>query len=595
MSLTQGSVVDLINETKDSTVFHPTVQVIDIRKIAGTGADRYRVIISDGRFYAQSMLTTQLNSLVEENKLQKNAIVKLNEYICNKVGVRKIVIILKMDISIPQADKIGDPIPIEKANTAQAPMPNQGSGYNPGAPQSTSSRPMARAPDVGYTPIMALNPYQNRWKLKARVANKAPIKEWSNARGQGKLFSMELVDSSGDDIRCTFFKEAVDAYYTRLEKGKVYTFQNGRLKIGNPKYNNCKSEYEITFGMDVQIEGPFEDQQIRSLVYKITKISNLANINPDTSGLVDICGVITTDGGLNELTSKAGKELKKRELTVVDDSGSSINVTLWGKKAEVSPDTFANNPTVLFKGTRLGDYGGRSLSTYDSTVMMLNSDLPEATNLKAWWESQGSTQTFAQLSEGRSGSTDRTGLEWRKTVNTIKVENMGSVDDGKGGMKPTYINTKAYLTFLKKERWCYPSDPVSMKKLIEPGYEGGKWRNEQEDKEYDEPVWRYLAYMQVADHTGAQWCTAFGDKALPIFNGLSANDLKKMEQNDPIEFRNTFERILFKQMEITLQMKTETYNDETRTKCNIFRVNPVKFADENKKLIDGIQKSMELP
>ena len=72
MSLTQGYVVDLINETKDSTVFHPTVQVIDIRKIAGTGADRYRVIISDGRFYAQSMLTTQLNSLVEENKLQKN-------------------------------------------------------------------------------------------------------------------------------------------------------------------------------------------------------------------------------------------------------------------------------------------------------------------------------------------------------------------------------------------------------------------------------------------------------------------------------------------------------------------------------------------
>ena len=68
-----------------------------------------------------------------------------------------------------------------------------------------------------------------------------------------------------------------------------------------------------------------------------------------------------------------------------------------------------------------------------------------------------------------------------------------------------------------------------------------------------------------------------------------------MEQNDPIEFRNTFERILFKQMEITLQMKTETYNDETRTKCNIFRANPVKFADENKKLIDGIQKYIELP
>ena len=96
-----------------------------------------------------------------------------------------------MDIIAPEGNKIGEPIAIEKAGSAQAPMPNQGSGYNPSAPQSGA--PVARAPDVGYTPIMALNPYQNRWKLKARVANKAPIKEWSNARGSGKLFSLNLL------------------------------------------------------------------------------------------------------------------------------------------------------------------------------------------------------------------------------------------------------------------------------------------------------------------------------------------------------------------------------------------------------------------
>ena len=54
---------------------------------------------------------------------------------------------------------------------------------------------------------MALNPYQYRWKIKARISSKAPIKTWSNARGEGKLFSAELVDSSGDDIRCTFWGE----------------------------------------------------------------------------------------------------------------------------------------------------------------------------------------------------------------------------------------------------------------------------------------------------------------------------------------------------------------------------------------------------
>ena len=178
-----------------------------------------------------------------------------------------------------------------------------------------------------------------------------------------------------------------------------------------------------------------------------------------------------------------------------------------GEKAQLPGDTFANNPTVLFKGVRLGDYGGRSISTTFSTVMLLNSDLPEPSNMKAWWESSGSTQSFLQLSEGRTGGgVDRSGIEWLKTVSSIKEENMGSVDDGKGGMKPSYINTKAYINFLKKERWCYPSDPVSMKKLIEPGYAGGKWRNEVEDKEYDEPVWRYWPTCKLQTmllHSGA--------------------------------------------------------------------------------------------
>ena len=43
---------------------------------------------------------------------------KLSEYICNNVQARKIVIILKVEIVTAEADKIGEPIPIEKANSA---------------------------------------------------------------------------------------------------------------------------------------------------------------------------------------------------------------------------------------------------------------------------------------------------------------------------------------------------------------------------------------------------------------------------------------------------------------------------------------------
>ena len=57
----------------------------------------------------------------------------------------------------------------------------------PSMPQSTQSSQSA------ILPICSLNPYQNRWTIKARVTNKSDIRRWSNARGDGHLFSMDLV------------------------------------------------------------------------------------------------------------------------------------------------------------------------------------------------------------------------------------------------------------------------------------------------------------------------------------------------------------------------------------------------------------------
>jgi replication factor A1 len=56
-------------------------------------------------------------------------------------------------------------------------------------------------------PIKSLNPYQNRWVIRARVTSKSAIREYNNARGPGKLFSVDLIDSSGDEIRATAFNE----------------------------------------------------------------------------------------------------------------------------------------------------------------------------------------------------------------------------------------------------------------------------------------------------------------------------------------------------------------------------------------------------
>ena len=55
-----------------------------------------------------------------------------------------------------------------------------------------------------------------RWVIKARVTSKSPVRTWSNAKGEGKLFSMDLVDESGE-IRVTAFKEQCDKFYDLIE------------------------------------------------------------------------------------------------------------------------------------------------------------------------------------------------------------------------------------------------------------------------------------------------------------------------------------------------------------------------------------------
>ena len=52
--------------------------------------------------------------------------------------------------------------------------------------------------------------------------------------------------------------------------------------------------------------------------------------------MVDIMGVIKDVGEIAEIVSQklGGKVLRKRDLTIYDDSNSEIRLTLWNEKAE---------------------------------------------------------------------------------------------------------------------------------------------------------------------------------------------------------------------------------------------------------------------
>jgi replication factor A1 len=185
--------------------------------------------------------------------------------------------------------------------------------------------------------LKALLIFFHSWTIKARITSKGEMRRWSNARGEGTLFSIDLLDSAGGEIRATFFKEACEKWFPILEEQQVYTFSGGRLKVGDRKFSTIKNDYELTFDANSEIKPVANDSEIKSMNYNFVKIATIAN--KEVNATVDILAIVRSATDCTELisTKLGGKVLHKRDLVLYDDSGFDIRLTLWGEKAQVCP------------------------------------------------------------------------------------------------------------------------------------------------------------------------------------------------------------------------------------------------------------------
>ncbi|XP_075977979.1 replication protein A 70 [Anticarsia gemmatalis] len=577
----------------------PIMQVLGSKKIQGSGAnERFRLLVSDGKHsHSFAMLATQLNDRLISGELSDYSVVQIDRFVTSLLkntgkGEKRVMIILDITIVAPGSEvgkKLGNPETWTEESGSSAPAPAAPSPAPRNAapalkPQITSVAPANLDSSMLSSqmthPIASLSPYQNKWVIKARVMNKSAIRTWNNARGEGKLFSMDLCDESGE-IRATAFKNECDKFYDMIQIDKVYYISRCQLKTANKQYTSLKNDYEMTFTANTVVaECMDDDSSMPTVKYDFMPINDIGGKSPDT--LLDVVGVCKSAADLHELTAKnTGKLLKKREVTLVDNSGGAIVLTMWGDEAERFEGT--THPVIAVKGARLAEFNGsKSLSCLASTMIRMNPDLPEAHKLRGWYDNGGADMEIVNIS-ARAGGYSGGSNEWI-TFSDAEARQLGSGDKG------DYFSLLGVLTLTYSDNAVYKACPQEQcnKKLVDN--ENGTFRCEKCNREYPNYKYRILLAANVSDPTGDQRVTAFNESA-EMMLGLKAEEIGRMFEYDKTAYTQAFEEIKFKTFVFKFRTKMETYNDEARLKTTVMNLQPIDYKDANAKLIANI-KSM---
>jgi replication factor A1 len=213
-----------------------------------------------------------------------------------------------------------------------------------------------------YTPIKSLNTFLFDWKIKARVTKKHAKKTWKNAKGEGQILNIELIDTQGSQILATFFNDLANKYDDELKENGVYLMSNGTIKIANQKYTSIKNDYCIVFDRNSEIAEVPDDENIKQQGFCFVTIDEINEF--EQSRTVDTIGIITSVGQVSNFQPKNGGPSKdKRTLQIADESSLAIQVTLWGKNA--TKLELREGAVLAIRGARVSDYGGKTLNSGD--------------------------------------------------------------------------------------------------------------------------------------------------------------------------------------------------------------------------------------
>ncbi|CAJ0871873.1 5093_t:CDS:10 [Entrophospora sp. SA101] len=422
-------------------------------------------------------------------------------------------------------------LPLTQQPRPPQPSQQQSRIFNQPLPQMSQSSQMMQQPPINQhdfsrpvpssaiLEIKQINPFNTHFTIKAFVVYKSEIKQWSNNRGQGRLFNVTLMDKSGE-IRATAFTFCVDKFYELLKENKAYYMTKLKVVLNkNPIYQGHKYELHFENSSEVRL-------------------------------------------------------LRKREIDIVDKSGYEVTATIWGNLIDSLECTIGS--VIIIKSARVSDFRGKSLSTTNSTVLITDPSLPEATELSEWYSTGGSQLEFNSLAGQTGGSINI--KEAQKSLEEIKSDKTLGYKE-----KPDYFTVRATVAYIhnKGKELIYPSCSTCKKKVFGSD---NNWSCDRCSKSFETPTYRYILPIRITDHSDSAWMNCFDETAALIL-GMPADDFRKLRDVDPYGYENHIKNRLW---------ESYIFKEKTIVNNNLVAISEIDYVAETSHLCEKINELEKL-
>jgi len=604
MNLTKGWVQNCIQGKSEES---PIVQVCEIAK----KTDSFWVLtISDSINLIFSFVTVDsaTGTRIAQGEIQKFSIMKLSGYTLSKsqklaciVQISEFDVIEKIFPTL-----IGEPLPADTPSHNQTNLPaprpaqqqqqlQQNNKFTPLRRTSTpnNNNKVSVKVDVHgedgegamVKPISHLNPFQQRWTIKARCTYKGQIRTFMKEQQEGKVTNVEFIDESGT-IRATMFGSEVDEFYPLLQVGNVYYISKAKIKQNNGEFAS-PNPFEMYFNKDTLIV-PCPDIECTNVpreTYKCSKIDQVQNMNENDP--LDMIAIVREITDLKEITSKQDKKLKKRDIVIGDETGS-ITLSLWNEIAEAW--TITDVPFLIgIKNARVKSFIGKCLGPGDGFRYEINPQSQQAQQLSSWYEKQEGDvfSTLPFLSKSKPETSVMTSLGNTPIMSIAEGLELGK---GKNG-KAEFFAARATITLFKHDssvNLFYTACPAEScgKKVIQN--DNGLYDCQKCQKSYPQCLVKYILNLILADSTSSLWATVFDEAAFTII-GKSAAEIKELrEKGFEAELEAIFDGVLHIEAIFKIKVTEELYQDEMKVRSAVLGAYELNFVAESSKITQKI-------